>query len=108
MGGSSRKTAIGGYPGRTVRYMQIKRQTRKRAARLSGLVSAFGYFDFGVTARPRRVHGSDDTLHMQAQYWPLRIAQHGERDCAKRQILLVADIFVESDQRINSGGLSGL
>jgi len=65
MGGSSRKTAIGGYPGRTVRYMQIKRQTRKRAARLSGLVSAFGHFDFGVTARPRRVHGSDDTLHMQ-------------------------------------------
>ncbi|SRR6266481_2833440 len=45
-------------------------------------VSGFGYFDFRVTARPRRVHGSDDTLYMQAQYWPLRIAQHDERDCA--------------------------
>src|SRR5437879_2857734 len=45
-------------------------------------VSGFGYFDFRVTARPRRVHGSDDTLYMQAQYWPLRIAQHDESDCA--------------------------
>jgi len=45
---------------------------------------------------------------MQAQYWPLRIAQHDERDCANCQILLVADIFVGGDQHIESGVLSGL
>ena len=70
-------------------------------------MSAFGYFDFRVTARPRRVHGSDDTVHMQAQHWPLRIAQHDERDCANRQILLVADIFVGIDRHIKSGRLGG-
>jgi hypothetical protein len=59
-----------------------------------GSVSAFGDFDFRVTARRRRIHGRDDTLHMPAQYWPLRIAQHNERDCANRQILLVADILI--------------
>jgi hypothetical protein len=72
-----------------------------------GPASAFRYFDFRVTARPRRVHGSDDTLYMQAQYWPLRIAQHDERDSVNRQVLLVADIFVGSDQHIKSRGLSG-
>jgi hypothetical protein len=45
---------------------------------------------------------------MHAQYWPLRIAQHDERDCANRQILLVADIFVGGDQHIKSGVLSCL
>jgi transposase len=46
--------------------------------------------------------------YMQALHWPLRIAQHDERDCANPQVLLVADIFVGSDQHIKSGGLSGL
>ena len=75
---------------------------------LLGPASAFGYFDFRLTARSRRVHGSDDALHVQAQYWPLRITHHDERDCANRQILLVADIFVGGDQHIKSGVLSGL
>jgi hypothetical protein len=38
----------------------------------------------------------------------LRIAQHDEGNYANRQILLVADIFVGSDQHIKSGGLSGV
>jgi hypothetical protein len=57
-------------------------------------LSPFRYSNFSVTARSRRVHSSDDTLDMQAQHWPLRITQHDERDCANRQILLVADILV--------------
>ena len=52
-------------------------------------VQVFRYFDFRVTTRRRRVHRGDDTLDMQAQYWPSRITEHDERDCANRQVLLV-------------------
>src|SRR5437667_6236469 len=73
---------------------------------LLGPASAFGYFDFRVTARPRRVHGSDDTLHMQAQYWPLRIAQHDERDRANRQILLVLSGVTNTSNPASSAAFS--
>jgi len=53
-------------------------------------VSLFRYFDFRVTARPRRVHGSDDTVHKQASIGlvdslkrrrPLKV-----RSCTREQI----------------------
>lgn len=37
----------------------------------------------------------------------MRVAKHGERDGPKRQILLIADIFIGSEQHIKSGGLGG-
>jgi uncharacterized protein (DUF433 family) len=59
-------------------------------------VSLFRYFDFRVTARPRRVHGSDDTVHMLAQCWPLlaivdlpsrrRTTSLKVRSCTREQI----------------------
>jgi hypothetical protein len=42
---------------------------------------------------------------METQYWPSRITEHDERDCANRQVLLVADILVGGDEHIKSGGL---
>jgi hypoxanthine-guanine phosphoribosyltransferase len=42
---------------------------------------------------------------MQAEYWPSRITEHAERDCANRQVLLVADILVGGDEHIKSSGL---
>ena len=50
-------------------------------------VSLFRYFDFRVTARPRRVHGSDDTVHMQAQYWPLWIALKEANDQSESSVV---------------------
>jgi hypothetical protein len=76
-------------------------------SRAKNLRSRFRYFDFRVTTRRRRVHRGDDTLDMQAQYWPSRITEHDERDCANRQVLLVAHILVGGDEHIKSGGLSG-
>ena len=65
------------------------------------------YVDFRVTSRAGHVDRSDDTIHMQAPDGPSRIAQHHEGDCANAQILLVADIFVWSDQHIKSSHLGG-
>jgi hypothetical protein len=76
-------------------------------SRAKNLRSPFRYFDFRVTTRRGRIHGSDDTLDMQAQYWPSRITEHDERDCANRQVLLVSHILVGGHEHIKSGGLSG-
>ena len=74
-------------------------------SRAKNLPSPFRYFDFRVTTRRRPVHRGDDTLNMQAEYWPSRITEHAERDCANRQVLLVADILVGGDEHIKSSGL---
>src|SRR5437899_2474390 len=46
---------------RKSKYLNFDRRHRMRRLR-----SKLRYFDFRVTARSRRVDGSDDTLHMQA------------------------------------------
>jgi len=61
---------------------------------------ALGLRDFIARESPLRsraglgsIYGSYDMLYMLAQYWPLRIAQHDDRDCVNLQILLVPDIL---------------
>lgn len=60
-----------------------------------------------LAARSCRVDCSNDTRDVQAQYRPLRVAQHDRRDGASRQLLLLADIFVRSDQHVESFCLGG-
>ena len=56
----------------------------------NNLRSPFRYFDFRVTSRGRRVYPGDHTPHMLVRYWPSRITENDERDCANLQVLLVA------------------
>jgi hypothetical protein len=63
---------------------------------------------FAVGSGLCSIYRSYDTLYMLAQYWPLRVVQHDDRDCVNLQILLVPDIFVGSDQYIESSVHGGL
>jgi len=57
------------------------------------VTSLLGNLHFAVGAGLGSIYGSYDMRYMLAQYWPLRIAQHDDRDCVNLQILLVPDIL---------------
>ena len=57
------------------------------------VTSLLGNLHFAVGAGLGSIYGSYDMRYMLAQYWPLRIARHDDRDCVNLQILLVPDIL---------------
>ncbi len=63
------------------------------------------YFNFGETTRRRGIHGGHDPFDVAAQNRPLLIAEHHERDCPPRQVLLRAQVLVGRQQNIETRGL---
>src|SRR5208283_2254220 len=68
----------------------------------------FRDFHFDVSARSCSIHSRYYPVHVPSQHRPLRIAEHHDRNCANRQILLVPDIFVGSQEHLKSSLFGGL
>jgi hypothetical protein len=66
------------------------------------------YVNKCVAAWLRGIYRIDDKFDMSVQPWPLGIAQHNERNSAKRSILLVTNILVGSNQHLKAGSFGGL
>jgi len=47
-----------------------------------------------------RFHCCDNPIHILPQHWPLGIAQDDDRNCANREILLIANILVGGRQYV--------
>ncbi len=74
-------------------------------ARDPAVTSLPGNFHFAEGAGLCSIYDSYDTLDMLAQYWPLRIAQHNDRNDALGEILLKADVLVGGHKYFKSSYL---
>jgi hypothetical protein len=54
----------------------------------------------------RRVHGGDNPVGVVAQRRPLRMAQNDERDFPRRKILLILNILVGGNEKLEACRLS--
>src|SRR5260221_2133397 len=62
----------------------------------------FGDFHHDISGRSCSIHGRHNPFHMPSQHGPLWIAEYYDCDCTNRQILLVMDIFVGSEEYFKS------
>ena len=64
------------------------------------------YFNLREAALCRGIHGVHDPFDVAAQNGPSLVAEHHERDCPARKVLLVAEVPVRRQQNIEARCLS--
>ena len=64
------------------------------------------YVHFGITAGSRCIHSGYNPFNVAAQSGPLLIADNHERDFPGFQVLLVTDVFVSRQQKLETCRLS--